>query len=152
MKKLFLAAIATLSVFALAACTQPEPKDGQYAVLAKCLTAKGVKFYGAFWCPHCQNQKKMFGDDIRYIDYVECDPKGENSKTEECLKAGVERYPSWFFPGQGITPGEQKPEELAVKANCEVPAASAATQATQSTVQTQPTIEAQLQKPVVPQK
>lgn len=143
MKKLFSAAVLMFSVFALVACTpSAPPKDSQYAEIAKCLTDKGVIFYGAYWCPHCQNQKKMFGDDIRYIKYVECDPKGENAKPEECAKAGVQRFPSWFFPGQGLTTGEQKPEDLAKKANCDVPATSASTQATQSTTQPPPQIDA----------
>jgi thiol-disulfide isomerase/thioredoxin len=32
---------------------------GKYDEFAKCLTDNGAKFYGAFWCPHCQAQKKM---------------------------------------------------------------------------------------------
>ena len=35
----------------------PGKLDG----FAQCLKDKGAIFYGAFWCPHCQNQKKMFG-------------------------------------------------------------------------------------------
>ena len=31
------------------------------AALAKCLTSKDVKMYGTSWCPHCNNQKEMFG-------------------------------------------------------------------------------------------
>ena len=27
---------------------------------AKCLNEKGLKLYGASWCPHCQEQKQMF--------------------------------------------------------------------------------------------
>lgn len=34
---------------------------GKYDDFAKCLSEKGVKFYGAFWCSHCANQKAMFG-------------------------------------------------------------------------------------------
>ena len=55
---------------------------------------------------------------MKYINYVECAEGGENAKPEECTKAGVKRFPSWFFPGQGLAEGEQTPDELAVKANC----------------------------------
>ena len=36
-------------------------RPGQYDNLAQCLTDKGAKFYGAFWCSHCQEQKAEFG-------------------------------------------------------------------------------------------
>lgn len=134
MKKLFSLTLVSLSLLALAACSQTETPKASYTELAKCLTEKGVKFYGAYWCPHCQNQKKMFGDDIKYITYIECDPKGENPQPEECAKAGVERFPSWFFPGQGLITGEQKPEDLAKKANCELPSGSQTQTQTQSQV------------------
>lgn len=119
------------SLVLLAACGG-EPQDGQYAELAQCLTDKGVKMYGAFWCPHCAEQKKSFGDDFRYITYVECDPRGENADRDACLKAGVERYPTWVFPGQEPVIGEQTPEDLARKANCEVPGETATTTPTET--------------------
>lgn len=126
MKKTLAIFSLMLAMTVLAAC---EPKGGTTVAgknteIAKCLTEKGVKFYGAYWCPHCQDQKKIWGDDMKYINYVECDAKGENAKPEECEKAGVERYPSWYFPGQGIETGVQKPEDLAAKANCAVPGAT----------------------------
>ena len=31
---------------------------------AKCLASKDVVVYGAYWCPHCQNQKKLFGERV----------------------------------------------------------------------------------------
>jgi hypothetical protein len=34
--------------------------EGKYDLFAQCLKDKDAKFYGAFWCPHCQNQKAMF--------------------------------------------------------------------------------------------
>jgi len=36
-------------------------KLGKLDIFAQCLKEKGSIFYGAFWCPHCQNQKTMFG-------------------------------------------------------------------------------------------
>jgi glutaredoxin len=68
--------------------------------LAKHLTEVGAIFYGAYWCPHCQDQKKLFGDAMQYVTYYECDPKGENSKAEACQAAGIESYPTWIINGQ----------------------------------------------------
>lgn len=120
MKKVL--ALSFTMIVLLAGCG--EPQDGQYATIAQCLTDKGVKMYGAFWCPHCEDQKKKFGADFRYITYVECDPRGENADREACVEAGVERYPTWIFPGQEPLIGANEPEVLAQKANCEVPEAT----------------------------
>ena len=35
---------------------------------AKCLSAKGVKMYGAWWCPHCKDQKESFGYSFQYVN------------------------------------------------------------------------------------
>jgi thiol-disulfide isomerase/thioredoxin len=43
---------------------------GKYDALASCLKEKGAVFYGAFWCPHCQNQKAMFGKSAKLLPYV----------------------------------------------------------------------------------
>ena len=118
MKKLILASLAGMVI--LAGCA--ETQDGKYAIIAQCLTDKNVKFYGAWWCPHCSEQKKLFGDDLRYITYVECAEGGDlPANVEGCKKAGVERYPTWVFPGQGLVTGVQTPEALANKANCKDP-------------------------------
>jgi len=67
--------------------------------LAKFMTEKGMIMYGAYWCPHCQDQKKEFGDAVQYIDYVECDAKGTDANPEECVAQGVEGYPTWIYQG-----------------------------------------------------
>lgn len=117
MKKHILIAISVLMLFTLSSCA--EPKDGKYAAAAKCLTEKGVKLYGAFWCPHCQEQKALFGDDVRYVTYVECDERDPKANVKECTEKKIERFPTWFFPGQGLEIGLRTPEELAIKAGCE---------------------------------
>lgn len=64
---------------------------------AQCLTDAGMTFYGAYWCPHCNDQKEMFGESLQYVNYVECDAGGENADPDACVKAGVEYYPSWIL-------------------------------------------------------
>lgn len=69
--------------------------------LAKYITSLGGKMYGAFWCPHCYEQKQLFGDKaFQEIDYVECDPAGENPQTQACLAAKIESYPTWKIKGK----------------------------------------------------
>ncbi len=148
-KRFFCTIIVTaiLSVFALSACKEGTSVN-KYDAVAQCLTEKGAIFYGAYWCSHCQEQKKAFGDSIKYIKYVECDPKGENADPEACRKAGVERFPTWFFPGQGLVVGGETPEELAKKVNCE----DALTQAPSTQEQTQQPVGSQQQSSQISQQ
>ncbi|MFC1750252.1 hypothetical protein ACFL2V_15745 [Pseudomonadota bacterium] len=117
MKKLLL--ILMVGAVILSGCK--EPVDGKYAELAQCLTEKGVVNYGAWWCHNCESQKKMFGDDFRYITYVECAEGGElTPDPKACAEAGVTAYPTWAFPGQENLVGVQTLEDIAKKANCEL--------------------------------
>ena len=34
----------------------------KYDAFARCLEDRQVKMYGAYWCPHCAEQKEMFGE------------------------------------------------------------------------------------------
>jgi hypothetical protein len=111
--------VILLSGLLLAGCGQPAPKTpGKYAETAKCLAQKGVIMYGAYWCPHCANQKASFGDDFQFVHYQECDDKGAGGNHKACLEAGVTSYPTWYFPGQGNLVGEQSVADLAKLANC----------------------------------
>jgi hypothetical protein len=68
--------------------------------------------YGAYWCPHCNDQKELFGAAFSNIDYVECDPGGKNSRPSLCQKAKITGYPTWEIKGK-LYPGTQSLEELA---------------------------------------
>ncbi|MBI2866979.1 MAG: vitamin K epoxide reductase family protein [Chloroflexi bacterium] len=81
--------------------------------LAKHLTESGAVMYGAYWCPHCADQKSMFGDAIRYVTYVECDPRGEKPNPALCNQKGVYLYPTWEVGGRMYT-GVMSLEQLAL--------------------------------------
>lgn len=82
---------------------------------AKCLTNKGAVMYGAYWCPHCKEQKKMFGSAFQYIKYVEC-----TEKVQECLNKNIKGYPTWIFKDGSRLEGEQSLEVLSEKTGCEL--------------------------------
>ncbi len=84
---------------------------------AKCLSEKGAKMYGAYWCGHCQEQKQAFGNASKFIDYVECDPEGENAKPYLCQQAGIQGYPTWIIYGQVLV-GEQSFLTLSQASGC----------------------------------
>lgn len=78
--------------------------------------------YGAYWCPHCLNQKEMFGKlGFAEINYVECDPRGSDAKPKLCLDKGVDSYPRWIFSDDSQFEGEVPLEKLAEKTGCKLP-------------------------------
>ena len=74
-----------------------QKNNTKYDAFAKCLTDKGVKLYGAFWCPHCITQKELFGGSVKYLNYIECSTPDGKSQTEICSKEGIENYPTWQY-------------------------------------------------------
>lgn len=81
--------------------------------LAKCLSDSGAKLYGAYWCPHCQEQKDMFGEAAEYLPYVEC-----TEEAEACASAGIQGYPSWILADGTVLLGGQSLETLAEATGC----------------------------------
>jgi len=71
--------------------------------LAEHLTEEGVLFYGASWCPHCQEQKRLFGASASRLPYIECGLAGPNGpQAPSCRLAGVQTYPTWVINGRTI--------------------------------------------------
>ncbi|NEQ68475.1 MAG: vitamin K epoxide reductase family protein [Symploca sp. SIO2D2] len=89
-------------------------KSGESEIeLAVHLTEIGAKKYGAYWCPHCHEQKQLFGKEaFSKVDYIECDPKGKNGQPQVCKDAGVKSYPNWTINGELIE-GVKTLDELA---------------------------------------
>jgi hypothetical protein len=74
----------------------------KYDGFARCLGDRGVKMYGAYWCPHCQEQKEAFGASFEYAPYVECGVKGDlHAQSQVCKDEKVNHYPTWQFPPTG---------------------------------------------------
>jgi hypothetical protein len=88
---------------------------------AQCLTSKGAKMYGAWWCPHCADEKKLFGNGFQYVNYVECSPPGQRTQNEVCKQAGIKNYPTWQFAEGSRTEGTQPLAALSKKTGCRLP-------------------------------
>jgi hypothetical protein len=95
--------------------------ERRYDAFAKCLTARQAKMYGAYWCPHCADQKEMFGRSFRYVNYVECAIKGSREIAAACKAAGVQHFPSWQFGTNPLVEGVFPLEELGDKTGCSLP-------------------------------
>ena len=99
-----------------------QPGGSEYDSLAQCLTEKGTTYYGAYWCPNCQNQNKLFGSAKQHVDYVECGVQGNRSaQTAACQEADISAYPTWEFSDGSRVTGTQQLSSLAEKTGCELP-------------------------------
>ncbi len=115
---IFWLAIVALIVVGVGASFYVGAKPGKYDSLAQCLTTKGVIFYGAFWCPHCQATKRMFGTSARLLPYHECSTPDSKGQLKECTDAGVKSYPTWKFPDGSELTGEHTLQELSTASKC----------------------------------
>ena len=90
------------------------PEDPQLRALAVHLTDTGAKFYGAYWCPRCQEQKAVFAASAKRLPYVECSAGGRGSPlTKACAAKNIKNYPTWIIGDRRMT-GLQKPRSLAI--------------------------------------
>jgi len=95
--------------------------DSRMDAFAQCLGAKGAKMYGAYWCPHCADQKELFGSSFQFAPYVECGIKGSRNEAQVCVDAGVKRFPTWTFADGAKVEGEHTLEFLGQETGCPLP-------------------------------
>jgi uncharacterized membrane protein len=95
----------------------PKPEDPWVRALAEHLSKADVKFYGASWCPHCTEQKHLFGSSEKRIPYIECSPGGPKApQATACKEKNIQSYPTWIINGQRYT-GIQPLDALAQLSN-----------------------------------
>ena len=117
-----------------ASVVDPNRPDGRVApavtttsspakvALAEHLTAEGAVLYTAYWCPHCTEQKEMFGQQAaEKLDVVECAPDGVNGQPKLCEKKGIEGFPTWEIDGT-LDSGVKPLDELAKLSGYQGPA------------------------------
>lgn len=93
----------------------------KYDAFAICLKDQGATFYGAFWCPHCQSQKKMFGSSQKLLPYVECSNPDGKTQTPICIDKKIAKYPTWEFADGSRVDTSMSLEELAERTSCVLP-------------------------------
>ena len=80
------------------------PEDPYLKALAIHLTEVGTKFYGASWCPHCNDQKELFRNSAYRLPYVECSPRGRNGPpARACAVLDIRNFPTWMIDGRRYT-------------------------------------------------
>jgi glutaredoxin len=81
--------------------------------LVEHLAANNVKFYGAYWCSHCQKQKSLFGAmAAAKLPYIECAADGEKSQRQLCKDKNIQMFPTWVIGGKYFT-GTKDLKEIA---------------------------------------
>ncbi len=96
-------------------------KNHKYDAFAQCLASKQAKMYGLSWCPHCVDQKKMFGESFHYVSYVECGIAETHEETAACKIQGIKLFPSWQFGSEPPKEGVLSLEALSDKTGCSLP-------------------------------
>lgn len=96
-------------------------RNHKYDAFAKCLATKQAKMYGLYWCPHCIEQKEMFGDAFHYVPYQECAIKGSPELVPACKVAGIKLFPSWQFGMDPPKEGVLSLDALSDKTGCSLP-------------------------------
>jgi thiol-disulfide isomerase/thioredoxin len=96
------------------------PAPSAYDTFAQCLTDAGAKFYGAFWCPHCQEQKALLKNS-KLIPYIECSTPNGQAQTPQCADVGITGYPTWIFADASRIDRAMQLAELSEKTQCQVP-------------------------------
>lgn len=82
----------------------PGPEDPWIRGLAEHLTKSEANFYGASWCPACDQQKQLFGSSEKRIPYVECSPGGRRAPSAPiCNEKNITNYPTWIINGERHT-------------------------------------------------
>ncbi len=113
---LLLALGVFIALIAVAVIKNNAPS--KYDEFAQCIDDAGGKMYGAYWCPHCQDQEEMFGSAFRHIDYVECSSQG--SRTFD-LCPDIQSTPTWEDADGTRTTGTQTLAQLSERYGCELP-------------------------------
>jgi uncharacterized membrane protein len=80
------------------------PEQPYLKALAVHLRDSGARFYGAYWCPHCQEQKEMFEASADRLPYIECTPNGRSgARSMACTANDIRDYPTWIIGGRRYT-------------------------------------------------
>ena len=96
--------------------TKPKFTNEKLAGFAKCLSEKGAKLYGTYWCGNCKKQKEMFQDAVQYLNYIECDD-GKGSMVKECVMNQITAFPTWIINDKRLV-GRQEFSALEEASGC----------------------------------
>ena len=96
---------------------EPAPDLVQFA---KDLTAAGVEFFGAEWCPFCTDQKELFEDGERFLPFIEV-TNPDRSLNSIGIAEGISQFPTWKFPSGQVRQGVLTLAEISTLSGVSIP-------------------------------
>ncbi len=85
------------------------PKQTSTTEVTKCIGQHSM-LYVQYGCSHCKTQEDMFGDNLKYLNTVDC-------YYEQSKCASIEATPTWVINGKQIV-GVQSIEKLKELTGC----------------------------------
>ncbi len=103
---------------------QAEGEDANDLVaFAKALADSGTRFFGAYWCPHCLDQKSLFQDGAKFLPYVEV-TNPDRTPNAIATSEGITQYPTWEFSDGSRLTGVQTLQTLSQRSGVTIPLSS----------------------------
>lgn len=107
-----------------------EETPSELEIFTQCIADSGATFFGASWCPHCNEQKELFGETAVLLPYQECSIENTTQQNELCTLEGITEYPTWEFADESRVSGTQTFEALSEKTGCALPEIETVTEET----------------------
>jgi len=79
--------------------------------IAECI-GKNSLLYVQLGCSHCKTQEEMFGENIKYLNKIDC-----HFEPQKCIDAGITGTPAWAIKGEKY-PGVKSIEKLKQLTGC----------------------------------
>jgi hypothetical protein len=121
LRRRIVTAVLVVAAFAAVIYLGLRRRSSRFDSFAQCMAAKQAKMYGAYWCPHCADQKEMFESSFKYVPYVECGVPGSRDEAPACQEAGIKHFPTWQFADGERREGALPLQVLSAKTGCTLP-------------------------------
>ncbi len=87
--------VATIAFFVIRGSIAGSVIEPTSAEIARYIGEHSV-LYVQTGCIHCIEQEALFGDNVKYLNIVDCLIEGR----QECIIAGIDGTPTWVINGQ----------------------------------------------------
>lgn len=101
--------IVCVVILAFIILRKPSPQTD--AQTAKCIGSKSV-LYVQLGCSHCKDQEDMFGENLQYLNTIDC-----FYQREICTSENITGTPTWIIKGEQYV-GVQTIEQLKILTGC----------------------------------
>ena len=88
-----------------------KPKQETPEAVAKCIGEKSI-LYVQIGCSHCKDQEDTFGDNLKYLNIIDC-----FYEKDKCIEKEITGTPTWIINGEKME-GVQSIEKLKELTGC----------------------------------